>query len=493
MSKKVLVLSGILLIVVCFAAIYYFGRTNTITCSIMGQGSGNADDYEVVISSDENAVKFTEKHIDDNKLIVNIQSVNEGVADIEITGPEKFSEFYFVYVHPLGIITEGGYLGRMNGGIAIPACVTAYLLILLAYCITKYRSDVKESLYQYKNIGDLGIIVFLTVTLITMIPNITNYSGIESAARAALSTASGFTWITFPLAAVVSVLVTLSNIDLMRKEGRNWRNMLGCILGILLLASTIFPWLLGEYLQRTTLVDVHNENALPLYIEMMAEDTISAMAAYLECVLIGTIIIAVRAARHIPAFNKDYILILGCQVRKDGTPTPLLQGRADRAVDFAEMQKKETGKDIVFVPSGGRGSDEVISEGKSVAEYLKSRGIPEEKIITEAESKNTYENFRNSIELIRNREAAAGSKDDPQIAFSTTNYHVLRSGLIALSQGVKAEGIGSPTKSYFWINAFIREFIATLYSERKKHIAIVLILMAVTALMVGIVYIASNH
>ena len=493
MSKKVLVLSGILLIVVCFAAIYYFGRTNTITCSIMGQGSGNADDYEVVISSDENAVKFTEKHIDDNKLIVNVQGINKGVADIEITGPEEFSEFHFVYVHPLGIITEGGYLGRMNGGIAIPACITAYLLILLAYCISKYRSDVKESLYQYKNIGDLGIIVFLTVTLITMIPNIMNYSGIESAARAALSTASGFTWITFPLAAVVSVLVTLSNIDLMRKEGRNWRNMLGCILGILLLASTIFPWLLGEYLQRTTLVDVHNENALPLYIEMMAEDTISAMAAYLECVLIGTIIIAVRAARHIPAFNKDYILILGCKVRKDGTPTPLLQGRADRAVDFAEMQKKETGKDIVFVPSGGRGSDEVISEGESVAEYLKSRGIPEEKIITEAESKNTYENFRNSIELIRNREAAAGSKDDPEIAFSTTNYHVLRSGLIALSQGVKAEGIGSPTKSYFWINAFIREFIATLYSERKKHIAIVLILMAVTALMVGIVYIASNH
>ena len=114
MSKKVLVLSGILLIILCFAAIYYFGRTNTIICSIMGQGSGNADDYEVTISSDENAVKLTEKHIDDNKLIVNVQSINKGAADIEITGPEEFSEFHFVYVHQLGIITEGGYLGRMN-------------------------------------------------------------------------------------------------------------------------------------------------------------------------------------------------------------------------------------------------------------------------------------------------------------------------------------------------------------------------------------------
>ena len=40
------------------------------------------------------------------------------------------------------------------------------------------------------------------------------------------------------------------------------------------------------------------------------------------------------------------------------------------------------------------------------------------------------------------------------------------------------EGIGAKTKSYFWINAFIREFIAALNSERKNHIRTLLIIIA---------------
>ena len=493
MNKKTVVISGIILTIICLAAIYIFGRTNTLICGLDGRTSRNADDYEVTLKSENDAVRAAGKRIDGNRLIVELRGIREGVADIEITGPEDYSDFYFVYVHPFGIITEGGYLGKMNGGSAIPVCLTAFILILLMYCISKYRKDVKENLYQYKNIGDLGIIVFLAVTLITMIPNIMNYSGIEDATRSALYKAEEFTWVTFPLAAVLAVLVTVSNINLMRKEGRNWKNMLGCILGILLLASTVFPWLLSEYLQRTMIVDVHNQNGTALYVEMMTEGTISAVVAYIECILIGTVAFGIKAAKHIPEFNKDYILILGCQVRKDGTLTPLLRGRADRAMDFAAMQKKETGKDIVFVPSGGKGRDEVISEGDAVAKYLADSGIPEERILTERESKNTYENFSRSLSLIREREQENSGREDPKIAFSTTNYHVLRSGLIALSQGVRAEGIGSPTKSYFWINAFIREFIATLYSERKKHITIVLVLMAVTASMVGVLYIANNH
>ena len=79
-------------------------------------------------------------------------------------------------------------------------------------------------------------------------------------------------------------------------------------------------------------------------------------------------------------------------------------------------------------------------------------------------------------------------KPDPAVAFSTTNYHVFRAGLIARKQGERLEGIGSPTKRYFWINAFVREFIATLVSERKRHLAIVLILTTMILLMVLLRY-----
>ena len=176
----------------------------------------------------------------------------------------------------------------------------------------------------------------------------------------------------------------------------------------------------------------------------------------------------VKAAKHIPAFDKDYILILGCQVRKDGTLPMLLQSRADRALEFADMQKKATGKDIIFVPTGGQGSDEVIPEGEAIRRYLLENGIPEDRIIAETKSVNTEENFRFSLEKIREHRGS----EDFNAAFSTTNYHVFRSGMLAQAQGIRAEGIGSKTKKYFWINAFVREFIATIYRERKKHLIV---------------------
>ena len=193
------------------------------------------------------------------------------------------------------------------------------------------------------------------------------------------------------------------------------------------------------------------------------------LVSYLECILIGTVAFGVRAARHIPAFDKDYILILGCQIAEDGALTPLLRSRADRALEFARMLKEKTGREIVFVPSGGQGPDEVIPEADAIAAYLREKGVPEARILPENTSTDTYENIRNSMKLIRERAQA----EAPKAAFSTTNYHVFRAGLTAREQGENLEGIGSPTKRYFWINAFVREFIATLVAEKKKHMLIV--------------------
>ena len=48
----------------------------------------------------------------------------------------------------------------------------------------------------------------------------------------------------------------------------------------------------------------------------------------------------------------------------------------------------------------------------------------------------------------------------------------------------------SPTKSYFWVNAFVREFIATLYEERKVHLIIILGSFAAVAAMVLVNYLS---
>jgi uncharacterized SAM-binding protein YcdF (DUF218 family) len=56
------------------------------------------------------------------------------------------------------------------------------------------------------------------------------------------------------------------------------------------------------------------------------------------------------------------------------------------------------------------------------------------------------------------------------ILFSTSGYHVLRSGIIAVKEGLRIDGIGAKTKWYFWPNAFIREFIGLMVNKKKTVI-----------------------
>lgn len=166
------------------------------------------------------------------------------------------------------------------------------------------------------------------------------------------------------------------------------------------------------------------------------------------------------------------VYILGCGIRKDGTLLPLLKGRVDKAIDFYNKQLEATGKKAVFVPSGGQRSGEIISEGEAMKRYLIENGIPEEQIIPETRSTNTLQNMKFSKELI--------GDSDANIAFSTTNYHVFRSGIFAGQAGLKGEEMGSKTKWYFWPNAFIREFVGLLVSQKKKIIALFLVAAALS-------------
>ena len=112
--------------------------------------------------------------------------------------------------------------------------------------------------------------------------------------------------------------------------------------------------------------------------------------------------------------------------------------------------------------------------------YLLEHGIPENKILCDDASQNTYENIKFSNKIISEK------MKDAKVAFSTTNYHVFRAGCIATKQCLNLEGIGAKTKSYFWVNAFIREFIATLVSEKKKHITIISIILFISIIMIFI-------
>jgi vancomycin permeability regulator SanA len=202
--------------------------------------------------------------------------------------------------------------------------------------------------------------------------------------------------------------------------------------------------------------------------------------AYLECLFLSTTVSTFLASKYKIKHNQDYIIILGCAIRKDGSLTPLLKNRVDAAVEFEKDQFEETGKHAIFVPSGGQGSDEIISEGEAMEKYLVSIGIPKERILKETKSINTFQNMQYSKAII---EKDTENINSVNIAFSTTNYHVFRSYILAKKNGFKAMGISAKTKPYFFSNAFLREFIGLLFDHKWKIIIYLILLILAGILM----------
>ena len=169
----------------------------------------------------------------------------------------------------------------------------------------------------------------------------------------------------------------------------------------------------------------------------------------------------------------DYIIIHGAGLNGP-RPTPLLAGRIDKALELWNKQHQH-GK---FVVSGGQGADEVVSEAQAMRDYLLEKDVPLDAILMEDKSTTTWENLKYSIGIINNDRTASAnttsvnaSSSSGSSATSTTatecttavvtsDFHVFRCAEYAHNLGLKADGIGSHTKGWYWPTAFIREFIA---------------------------------
>ena len=484
MKNKIIRYSLFICILILISFIVIVKNGNTYTNKIyLYQNISNIDNINIKFTKD-NIVEVIDKKIEDNVLYLTVKSVSKGKTVLKITY-DDYTYYNNLYVHNFNVITCNNYFGDMNHGEILYISSSLLCIVVLYNLINKYKKSIKENICQYKNITLLSIIIFISFITLIQIIGIFKYKSILSIIESINDLTSLFSILLLPIAFITSLFVTISNITLIIKEGYNWRNMLGIILGVLFCILTILPEIMYGMTYNDFLIDTHNMNSIAFYIELFIEKFIYNIVSYLECVLLSTIILGIKAAKKIPKYDKDYIIILGCMIMKDGSLTKLLKSRVDRAIEFRNMQLKNTGKDLIFIPSGGKGSDEIISEAEAIKNYLLENKIDEKNIIIENKSTNTLENIKFSNKIISKR------KKNANIAFSTTNYHVFRAGAIANSINLNIEGIGAKTKSYFWINAFIREFIANLYSEKKNHIFMFLCLLLITILMIIIIYISN--
>lgn len=334
-------------------------------------------------------------------------------------------------------------------------------------CTLFIKNQYEKQKYSYGIVMNLGLLIFINVNIlrqINLLINNWNVLNIADIYMNILKSFSYFATLTLPCIIILSLYSIITNIILIKKEGFHPKKLLGIIIGIFALLGLGGSQTLYFFISKLLL------GTEKQFIKFTLDICLNATLSYFYTLIIATLYCNIKAAKHIPSYDQDFIIILGSKIKKDGTLTPLLQGRVDKAIDFGNKQYEISKKKIVYIPSGGKGLDEVTSEAEAIKNYLISKGIQEEQILIEDKSTSTIENMKFSKNKIDKIDKNA------KVSFSTTNYHVFRSGVIANEQGIDCEGMGSKTKWYFYSNALIREFIANLVQERKKHIALLLII-----------------
>ena len=343
------------------------------------------------------------------------------------------------------------------------ALIGLFLLAAVGQLIAALFKQIQYNPYSYNTIYYMGFSLFLLAVAVMQLRItllLVRYPQVYQAneiLHILLDSAKNFMYYSSPFLLLFSAALCVSNISLIRHEGRRLVNILGILLSFLLVAGLVLLFLFDRYASGSR---------LQVMLHDLAANIFAAVYLYFECMLIGAIVADVIAARYEPEPDKDFLIVLGCGFRRDGTPSPLLRGRLDRALRFAEKQEAATGKAPIFVTSGGKGPDEVCSESACMKRYLLEQGVPEERILEEDRSTDTFENMKYSKAQIW--------KVNPQgkVAFATTNYHVFRSGLYARRVKMRAVGMGADTKWYFWPNASVREFVGLLTEHRGKQILI---------------------
>ena len=386
----------------------------------------------------------------------------------------------------LGTIDEDATMNFNGQEILFPAFILIVLLTSLFFLGTLV-GKIRKGEFSYSMVALGGVLLYLLGMMFIMLGySLISFDSLSftfsNLRTMIIATGMFFPILTSPVLFILAVALSISNIWLVRHEGFRLMNLLGILLSLVIFAgyvAMIISSLKTDYSGKEG--DIFNllEN-----FHLVITIFVFYAFSYMECMLLSTMLCAVTSTLYIPPHDRDYIIILGCAIRSDGSPTPLLRGRIDRAIAFEREQFSDTGKHAVFVPSGGQGSDEVISEAESMKRYLLEQGVPEEQIILEDKSVNTLQNMSFSEKVIAHD---CGDIEKAKIAFSTTNYHVFRGYTLAKKLGMKVLGLSAKTKPYFYPNAFVREFIGLLYEQKWRH----LLLLALIALMCVVFVILS--
>ncbi|MEZ3437029.1 MAG: YdcF family protein [Lachnospiraceae bacterium] len=128
----------------------------------------------------------------------------------------------------------------------------------------------------------------------------------------------------------------------------------------------------------------------------------------------------------------DAVLVLGAQVKPDGSPCAMLKERLDTGI-----QIYQSGLTDRIIMSGDHGRDD-YDEVNAMKNYAMERGVPSEHIFMDHAGFSTYESMYRAKEIFQTED----------IIVVTQKYHLYRAVYDAEAMGLETRGVACDTEVY---------------------------------------------
>lgn len=221
---------------------------------------------------------------------------------------------------------------------------------------------------------------------------------------------------------------------------------LGNITGIIITSVLIFVSLKYKWIVNSVILPLKNSTSgkVLLVISSIFIATGIIILIIINCFMIANL-------NNKPKNTDSTVIILGCKV-KDSRPSLMLKRRLDSAYKYLSENPE-----VKVIVSGGKGSDENISEAECMADYLIKKGISPERIFKEDKSASTAENLKFSKNIIDKYNLSKN------ITIVTDGYHQTRSRMIAEKTGFdNITGISAPTSQWLVPTYWVREWLGII-------------------------------
>ena len=152
----------------------------------------------------------------------------------------------------------------------------------------------------------------------------------------------------------------------------------------------------------------------------------------------------------------DCILVLGCKVGSDGTPSHMLEDRLKRGVELYKL-----GAAPKLLMSGDHGRDG-YDEVNTMKQYAMDAGVPSEDVFMDHAGFSTYESMYRAKEVFEVK----------RMIIVTQEYHLYRAIYLANSMGIEAYGVDSDYRTY--VGQFARDVREILARVKDSATAVLL-------------------